>query len=131
MITEAELVPGIVLHLDPETLMAERGSYTCSDEVRVQGGHFFVCLSMDGDVGSWLPLYSKPGVGRVKLTSDGRTGHPKWTDAPNYWHRDQVWTAPSSAVIAAAAAGGDMSRAGSRNLLDPHLLPAVHREGGC
>ena len=127
--TEAEIVPGIVLHLDPDTLSDRGGTYTCTDAQRVQGGHFFICLSVDDGAGKWLPLYSNPGVGRDELTVNGRTGHPKWTKGTFYWHRDQVWTAPSVAVVAAASDGGDMSRPGSRNQLDESHLPSPAGSG--
>lgn len=130
MITEAELIPGLVMHLDPDTLLAQGGTYSCSDDQRVRGGHFFLCLSVQGSLGCWLPLYSNPGVGRTQLTADGRSGHPKWTSGTFYWHQDQVWTAMYSAVVAAAAAGRDMSRAGSRNELDKLHLPPLAGGGG-
>jgi hypothetical protein len=129
MVTEGEVGVGLVLHLDPDTLAANGGSYTCPDEQRVQGGHFFLCLAVDDSSGQWLPLYSNSGVGREPLGEDGRSGHSKWSEGTFYWHRDQVWSAPHAAVVAAASAGGDMSRSGSRNRLDELQIPSIAANG--
>ncbi len=129
MTTEAEIAAGLVLHLDPDTLANRGGSYTCKDEQRAQGGHFFLCLSVDAGSSRWLPLYSNPGDGRAQVAANGRTGHQKWTGGTWYWHRDQVWTAPHAAVVAADVAGVDMSSRGSRNLLDESNLPSLDGSG--
>jgi hypothetical protein len=125
MLTATEVEAGLVLHLDPDVLEQRGGTYTCGSDLRVQEGHFFVCLSVSGGAGVWLPLYSKSGVGRQPLAATGRSGHAKWTKGTFFWHTDQVWTAPHDAVVAAAKAGGDMSRSGSRNLLAPQALPRL------
>lgn len=125
MLNEAEIIPGLVLHLDPDTLENEGGTYTCTKSLRVQHGHFFLCLSATDTTGRWLPLYSEDGDGREKLGPDGRSGHSKWTKGTTYWHPAQVWTASHAAVVAAATDGGDMSRAGSRNTLDVSKLPKI------
>lgn len=124
MITEAELEPGLVLHLDPDELLAQGATFTCSESKRVRGGHFFLCLSVEENAGRWLPLYSNMGIGRQALEQTSRTGHPKWTNATCYWHGGQVWNAPHSAVVVAAIAGDDKSTPGSRNRLAVSDLPA-------
>jgi hypothetical protein len=120
-----EIKPGLVLHLDPETLEREGGTYACDASRRVQEGHFFLCLSTLKEVGWWLPLFSEPGDGRTKLSRDGRSGHEKWTTGECYWHKDQVWSAPHKAVIAAAIAGADQSSLALRNRLAGRALPKV------
>jgi hypothetical protein len=120
-----EISPGLVLHLDPDVLEKLGGTFTCEPALRVQGGHFFVCLAANATSSHWLPLYSNPGVGRELLPSQGRTGHPKWTQGTYYWHEEQTWTASAAAIVDAAVAGGDRSRPGSRNRLDPGRLPKI------
>lgn len=122
-LNESDIQPGLVLHLDPDALESQGGTYTCDSSARVFGGHFFLCLAAGTARSVWLPLYSNSGMGRTGLTTNGRIGHPKWTKGTFYWHRDQIWKVPNAAVVAAAAAGGDMSQPGNRNSLDASLLP--------
>src|ERR1043165_6193614 len=105
MVTEQELNFGLVLHLDPDVLEAHGATYSCDEKHRVKGHHFFVCTGADEETGLWLPLYSNTGIGRIKFPDEGRSGHPKWTEALCYYHPDQVWTAPHGAIVRAAEAG--------------------------
>jgi hypothetical protein len=125
MISANEIAPGLVLHLDPDELLSKGGTFTCVDSRRVKGGHFFVCVSVEGELGRWLPLYTRARIGRQPLTNSGRSGHPKWTCGTWYWHSAQIWSASHLAIIAAASAGSDMSEAGVRNNLDAACLPTV------
>lgn len=125
MLAQREITPGLVLHLDPDELQKSGGTFTCEESRRVRAGHFFVCLDVEDTTARWLPLYTRPDVGRQKLADTGRTGHSKWTGASCYWHYEQIWQAPHTAVIAAAAKGGDMSRLGARNRLEVPALPSL------
>jgi hypothetical protein len=120
----ADIGPGLVLHLDPDTLEDEGATFTGAPENRVEDFHFFVCVSHWDGAGEWLPLFPRPGTGRIKLPAEGRNGHRKWTEGSSYYHRDQLWSASDAAVKAAAKAGGDLSKPGQLNRLDPALLPA-------
>ncbi|MGA3057597.1 MAG: phosphatidylglycerol lysyltransferase domain-containing protein [Candidatus Limnocylindrales bacterium] len=122
LVAPSEMAPGLVLHLDPEELERRGGMYSCPRAFRVEGGHFFVCLSVSGVMATWLPLYSRDGPGRTLLVGS-RTGHPKWTHATTYYHSGQVWTADAAAIAAAALAGGDLSTPASRSMLEPADLP--------
>lgn len=124
MLAPEEIVRGLVLHLNPDVLEAEGGTYTCIPSRRVLGGHFFLCLETASDGhGRWLPLYEGDGVGRIKVSSDARVGHPKWTNSPCYYHPAQVWTASHAAVSKAALAGLDQSVVGSRNYVIAEWIP--------
>lgn len=125
LIGKDEIGRGLVLHLDPDTLEQQGGTYTCSPDRRVVSGHFFICVSADEKQGRWLPVYSSEGVGRKTLSSSGRSGHPKWVDQTCSYHEDQVWTAPHDAVVLAAQDGHDMSKAGSRNHVADSEIPNV------
>lgn len=125
MISEDEIDLGLILHLEPDHLEAGGGSYSCPAHMRVKGPHFFLCTAADEDVAVWLPLYSNPGIGRVELSREGRSGHPKWKNGTFYYHPDQVWGAPHAAAGNAAAAGGDLSAPDSRNFLSEDKIPLV------
>ena len=124
VVTRAEIVPGLVLHLDPDELERSGGTYSCAKPFRVQGGHFFVCLSVSDQEARWLPLYTNDGPGRTLLTGS-RSGHSKWTGATTYYHSGQIWTADHAAIAAAALAGRDLSTPGARNMLSRDDIPAI------
>ena len=118
-----EIIPGLVLHMDPDTLTSMGATYTCAENRRVRGPHFFLCVGVCQDHSRWLPLYSKDGVDRMLLPRAGRTGHPKWTTAECHYHVDQMWLVTFDAVEAAAEAGEDRSSPARRNRLSKDKLP--------
>jgi hypothetical protein len=122
--TAPEITPGLVLHLDPDTLLALGADCTSLSDIRVRGPHFFLCLSVSGAVSRWIPLYSRAGPGRVELAGH-RVGHPKWTTQSAYFHPGQVWTASHQAVVNASVAGGDLSSRVRRNMLDGSAVPTL------
>jgi hypothetical protein len=124
-ITPSEISVGLVLHLDPDALAQHGGEFSCPEQRRVRGGHFFVCLKVRGDRSDWLPLYSRPGLYRLPLPMTGRAGHEKWTRAECYYHAEQTWTASASAVAAAALAGEDRSTPRRRNRIGSAHLPNI------
>ena len=124
---ENEIVPGLVLHFDPDVVEAEGGTFTGPPAKRVRGPHFFMCIAIDDTMrsGTWVPLFSGDGAGRVALDKSTAYGHPKWNKGGSYFHPDQVWTVPHAAVAVAAKAGGDLSRPGSRNGVAAEALPST------
>ena len=123
MISEDEIGMELVLLLDPDALEAAGGKYSCSAKSRVQGDHFFLCVYADDDGGKWLPMFSAGSSGRVAISMDGRSGHPKWVKGTFHYHPMQVWDAPHSAVVEAADAAGDLSSASLRNTLHEDYFP--------
>lgn len=121
-----EITPGLVLHLEPSVLVAGGATCTCTEDRRVRGPHWFVCVEINGESGRWWPIYSRNGVGRVVLTSRGRSGHPKWTSSECYYHTGQVWSAPHRVIVAAALVGHDLSTKDCRNRISLSLLPHDH-----
>lgn len=117
MIATHEIREGIVLYLDPDEFEAEGGVCTGAVPARAQGAHFFVCIAANEEVGNWVPLFSVAGPHRDLVPYHEKVGHPKWCESTTYFHRKQVWQAPHSAAVAAAIAGGDLSRPGERNTL--------------
>lgn len=126
---ETELEPGLLLHLDPDALVTHGATFTGTDKNRVLGGHFYLCTSHGPESGTWVPLFSKGGPGRIPISTVGRTGYWKWTQGTFHYHPGQVWTASRSQIVAAALAGGDRSRPGSRNLLHPTYVPSPPANG--
>jgi hypothetical protein len=118
-VLDGEIAVGLVLHLDPDRLLADGGTCTCGDKERVQGPHFFACVSRDpkSKTGVWVPFFGDTGTDRVEVAASEKTGHPKWTKGVTYYHPTQTWTVPDAAIEPAARAGKDASRQGSRNRL--------------
>lgn len=109
---------GLVLHLDPDTLLDHEATCSSPHPYRVNAPHFFVCVDVRGiDSACWVPLFSNPGPGRRRVPGGGRDGHPKWVDSIVHWHKWQMWCASNTSVRRAAADGWDQSRPGSRNTL--------------
>lgn len=127
MITEDEVGMELVLLLDPDTLEAAGGTYSCAAEHRVQGDHFFLCVYADDDGGKWLPMYSAGSYGRIAISEDGRSGHAKWVNGTFHYHPMQVWDASHSAIVKASNAAGDLSTAALRNTLHEDYFPEAFR----
>jgi hypothetical protein len=123
MITENQIGRELVLVLDPDILEEQGGAFTCAPAFRVQGEHFFLCIYADEEEGKWIPMYSNFNFGRIAISLEGRLGHPKWVEGAWHYHPAQIWTAPHSAVVAAAES--DLSEDGARNLLDESQFPYV------
>jgi len=127
MIEAHEIKDGLVLHLDPDELEAEGGACAGTDSARVQGPHFFVCIASNEHSGNWVPLFSAAGPRRAFLPHEEKEGHAIWCESTTYFHLQQVWQAPHSAVVAAAIAGGDLSRPGERNKLTEAGVDSVYK----
>jgi len=127
MIASHEIADGIVLYLDPDELEAEGAACMGTDSARVVGPHFFVCIASNERSGNWVPLFSLDGPRRALLPHQEKEGHAKWCESTTYFHLQQVWQAPHSAVVAAAIAGGDLSRPGQRNRLTESGVDLVYR----
>ena len=125
VVDHGEIVPGIVFHMDPDALEAEGATYTCPETRRVRGNHFFLCVGVVGELSRWLPLYSKDGLSRTRLSHLGRSGHPKWITSECCFHTEQVWSATYKAVAAAALAGHDLSDRKRRNRIGIDFVPPV------
>jgi len=126
MIAAHEIQDGLVLHLDPDELEAEGGACNETQSYRVQGTHFFLCVASNEQVGNWIPLFSVAGPLRALVPNEEKVGHPQWCESTTYFHVKQVWQAPHSAVVAAAIAGGDLSRPDSRNTLTEAGVDVVY-----
>jgi len=126
MIAAHEITDGLVLRLDPDEFEAEGGVCTGAESARVQGPHFFLCIASDEKAGNWVPLSSVAGSLRALVPNEEKAGHPGWCESTTYFHIKQVWQAPHPAVVAAAIAGGDLSRPGQRNTLTEAGVDVVY-----
>ncbi|MFX1678043.1 hypothetical protein PV762_02320, partial [Mitsuaria sp. CC2] len=109
----------------PKTLLGLGAKPTGPADRWVTGHHFFICIEADAKRCLMLPLYSHDGPGRSQISMDGRSGHEKWTLGAHYYHPVQTWLASRFAIARAAQASGDLTRSGSRNLLQPDLIPVL------
>lgn len=69
----SEIVPGLVLHLDPAVLEAEGAEYHPGGGPRARGDHYFLCVIAEASEGFWVPLSSKPGENRVRIPGHEET----------------------------------------------------------
>lgn len=121
----AEIQRGLVLHLDPDRLLNEGATCTVNAFDRVQGQHFFLCLSVTREQSDWTPLFTNATADRIALPTAGRYGHPKWQAGVFHFYPGQIWSASAQGLANAAARAHDKSRSGSRNGIDPARIPHV------
>lgn len=126
--TEIEIAPGLVMHLCPKTMLAKGGKVTCRPEFIVQGHHFFLVTHVGPKHCRLVPLYTDPGVGRIALSDQGRTGHSLWLNGKFHFHVEQVWDVSKAVAVLAAKAAHDQSRPGARNLLLVTHIPKLKQE---
>lgn len=120
-----EICVGMMLHLYPKTLLGLGGRASGPPDRWVVGDHFFLCIEAGEKRCQVLPLFSHDGPGRSALSEHGRSGHEKWTAGAFYCHSVQRWLASRASIARAAQASGDLTRSGSRNLLEPDLVPVL------
>lgn len=116
-----EIDSGLVVHIDPDVLEQNGGTYTGAKERRVQGRHAFLIMKREGEKVQLAPLFTNNGPSRHPISTSGRTGHPWWVKGIFYWHEFQVWSASAEAVVTASAT--DLSTPTSRNRLAAQLIP--------
>lgn len=115
--SDEELSRGLVLHLNPNVLSSSGATLSCPSANRVVGGHFFLCVEDPDESGltKWVPLFTAENDGRIAIDTADSVGHAKVTEGAFHFHPGQVWTASGDQIRAAAAAGGDLSRAARRS----------------
>ena len=107
---------GIVVFLDPDVLESQGAVFTSEDH-RVQGPHFFLCLGAKEEETIWITLYSRQGLNRGTIPAYEQIG-PHFEGKPShYYHNDGLVLANREQVV--AAAGEDYSRRGGRRYVSP------------
>lgn len=93
----SEIVPGVVVFLDPNLLRQE--GVPCP----IVGRHPFVCLEVGSSHSLWVPLTSKPGLVRFAVPAEMRCGRERWCERPCFiYHYVYCWWVHNWAVQGAA-----------------------------
>jgi hypothetical protein len=120
LIAEADIVPGLVVHLDTAVLRSSGRCLTNAEtnnqfDRAVVGPHYFLILLFDSQTDKWLavPLFSQRAPGSDLLNERFKIGHPdQWIGVNSYFSRWQHWLLDSEAIVNASAS--DNSPPGSR-----------------
>ena len=130
--TEAEVLPGLVVHLDTDELRRLGGSSTNAEtsagqDRAVAGPHYFLIVSASADQCVAVPLFSRYAPGSERLQEQLKFGLPdKWRGEDSYFSKWQHWHIPISCV--AAASGTEESSAQDRRgyaANRPEVLAAI------
>ena len=125
-LTAAEIQRGLVLYLDPETLLVKGAVCTSPRKKQVVGKHRFVVVSAEnGDI-TLMPLYSRSSGERIEIPKFGRRGHPQWTQGEAFAYPRQIWRADAATIVAAFYAAGDLSTSGTRSTVLEAYIPEPH-----
>lgn len=117
-----EIVPGVVVRLDPTILTAVPGCSTnaehASDGDRaVVGLHFFLVLYIDAVDGEVLatPLFSDKAPGSMPLDESKKAGPAQgWIGTTSHFSRWQHWWIPIAQLVQASS--GEDTTPGSRRI---------------
>jgi hypothetical protein len=107
-VTEAEVVPGLVVHLDTDELRRIGGASTNAEVSRGQdravvGPHYFLVVAVAGGLALAVPLFSRFAPGSELLEESLKSGLPaKWLGEDSYFSRWQHWRIPVTSVAAAS-----------------------------
>ena len=106
----AEVIPGLVVHLDTGVLRSLGGSETNAtidggNGRAVQDPHYFLVLevSATGTIFTAVPLFSKAAPGSECLDNSAKSGFAdKWIGQSTYFSRWQHWRIPLTSIEAAS-----------------------------
>ena len=107
-VTEAEVVPGLVVHLDTDELRHLGGSSTNAEASNEQdravvGPHYFLIVEAAAGQCVAVPLFSRYAPGSELLQERLKARLPdKWRGEDSYFSRWQHWRTPISCVAAAS-----------------------------
>lgn len=89
MLDRDELVPGLVLFLDPSTLLGNRATFNGPSFAATRLPHYFVCEATGPGQSFWVPTSSKPGPGRMPVRS--KIGRPEWVGTSTFALEGHRW----------------------------------------
>lgn len=115
MLAVKEIRPGLVLFLDPETLLALSACCDASLNHLVRTPHYFLCFQRNDTHGVWAPCSTKPAENREPIAQCEKRGHTHWKQGTSYCDIRQDWLIPHSVAVAAATTARDASQRGIRN----------------
>lgn len=111
-VSDQEVVPGLVVHLDTAVLRAMGGAQTNAElrgeiDRAVMGAQDFLVVGVDQPAArcTAVPLFAKSAVGNQPLEAGKKTGgDASWTASETYFSRWQHWRIPVAHIAAASAA---------------------------
>jgi hypothetical protein len=121
----AEIVPGIVAFMIPETLLAFEASCLRPYSDRFVGIHPLVCISVGHRESVWAVLSSKHTRKRtLLLPTSCKLGHKSWTSRNSFVYGfNHVWRGPNIAFQEASC--NERSRPLLRNFVTADFLPSI------
>ena len=118
-LTSAEIVPGLVVHVDTDRLRAFGGSRTnaqatATEDRAVRGAHDFVVAMVDTGAHEVLalPLFPRSAPGSAPLLDALKGGPPDFLAQPLFYSQWQHWRIPVDALVAAST--DEATAAGAR-----------------
>jgi PUA domain protein len=137
----SELVPGVVVFMDPDRIgkfmrdqteadddpLAGGRAFSCDPRRAVNMFHNFLCVHRFESSGRtlWAPIQKRPDDDRVTIPMDQITGTRSFKEGTHNVHPDQLWVATDECVNDAAFGGArkDESKSGQRNRVNPQFMP--------
>ena len=117
--------PGLVLRMDPDELLRQSATCSCSSDEAVYAQHYFLCIESDARGGLWAPLFTGARVGTRELPRSAQTGDPRWMGISSHYNPAQIWRATHKAVQRAATAANDRSSAKLANRVKLECVPSI------
>lgn len=115
--------PGLVLRLDPKTLMAQGATYTGMDDAELSPQQYFVCIESTPRDALWVPLFAASGPGRKGILPAAKSGHDRWSRYSSFYDPAQVCRVTHKAAQKAAEVAFDESSPKAPNRLAPESVP--------
>lgn len=107
-VSEGEVTPGLVVHLDTDLLRCDGRCLTNArngeEDRAVQGQHYFLVVELNCDVVVAVPLFSKWAPGSEQLCEALKSGLPeKWVGVCSFYSPWQHWKVPINAIANCSA----------------------------
>ncbi len=107
-----------VVRPDPQVLLEHGAEPSTRPQLAVQGPHYFVCIGRCAVYSVWIPSYSRPSNGRIKLRR--KDGLRSWIEGESFVDAAQLWVIPDAALGPASIV--DVTRSGCRNFASTFFL---------
>lgn len=115
--------PGLVLRLDPKTLMAQGATYTGKDDEELSPQQYFVCIETTPRDALWVPLFAAAGPGRKGILPTAKSGHHRWSRYSSFYDPAQVCRITHKAAQKAAEVAFDESSPKAPNKMADTSVP--------
>ncbi len=115
--------PGLVLQLDPKTLVTYGAFAALPADTTLSAHQYFLCISTDAKEGLWVPLFAGPGPGRKGIAATAKTGYAQWTRHSSFYDPGCIIRVGHKGAQRAADAAYDRSSPKSPNRMAVEQLP--------